>query len=188
MTTTTLLDRALPAWDVSAELAKEMTGVRRIPGSFDYYNERFTARLKQLIADENPYHDRVVLESFLDDVQLAAVLDGTSFRIRQARFRSCVYSTGRIVHLQRHRSSTYSAPHDFRRYDDFSGFAQYPLCSMNGSILEAFDEYHYERLATTEKFGRASIPTGRVLPVEQMLRYVCERCAAIAHRSAFKPE
>lgn len=176
---TTTPNRILPSWNVSEELAEEMVTVREVPGLYFRPDERFTARLVELISSEQPSRTRVTLGSFLDDEQLSAVLAGETFSIEGKRLRPCIFPTGRIVHLQ--AEPLYSG-----RHADESGFAYYPVCQTNGSFPDPFDDEHYTRLATTQRLGRHEIPTGRTLPSEEVLESVCDRCVAIAHRTALE--
>lgn len=177
--TTTTPNRILPSWNVSAELAEEMATVRKVPGLYFRPDERFTARLVALISSEQPSRIRVTLGSFLDDEQLAAVLAGEMFSIEGRRLRPCIFPTGRIVHLQ-------AEPLYNDRHADESGFAYYPVCQASGSFLDAFDDEHYARLATTWRLGRYSMPLDRTLTSEEVLESVCDRCVAIAHRTALE--
>lgn len=181
MTTTTLpLDRTLPSWDVSDEFNTLMTKVRKRPGVYYRPDERFNARLAELITIEKPNRDRLTLGSFLDANQLDAVLTGEMFSIRRTRLRSCIFSSGRIIHLQNRVAGSSG------RYGS-SGFSEHTVCSANGSFLYEFDDLEYERLATTRKVERLEVPTGKTLTAEQMLGNVCVRCVAIAHRRALEP-
>jgi hypothetical protein len=177
----TLLDRTLPAWDVSDELKQEAAASRTVPGRADDPVRRCTPRFLELTRLEDADTHRSALHSYLDEPQLAAIISGDAFHLEDVLMRPCVYVSGWTIHLQRHQHARGAAAHNPWRYDDRSGFAQYPECTQRGSYLEAFDDSQYLRLATERQIGRVSFLTGRTLTSEAMVEHVCVHCVAYAH-------
>ncbi len=184
-------NRTLASWQASEELQTEAARLRLVPQPNPYEN-RDERRFDQLVRRDNIEGPRSTIASYLDDTQAAAMLNGTEFSIGRLVVRSCVFGTGRIIHLQLQRANAAQCglltPRELSAYPDCDGFSERTVCVQRGTHLNEFDDEMYDLLATTEKLGWGqTYPIGRVRSSEELLGMVCYDCLIRAHIDGVTP-
>lgn len=169
------INRELPKWEAPRHVKKMAEDLRRY--SETHPNPCCARDYELLVRESNVDRERALLHAHLDEAQLEAVITGDAFSVGKLLVRSCVYTSGRIVHLQLHSRCAGAPTFQPKRYGDGSGFAQEPVCGQGGTYLEKFDDEYYEQLATTDKIRRCVFLTGRTLSGPEMLTFVCRDCA-----------